>query len=571
MSEPYIASLTISVPGAEGLESLSRVVEFVKEWASTLPQMAPLGVEQDQWDGGDFKAEADGCKLTIRSDVLDDAGYFTLRLESPDPRAPQYRISLNVDLAATIENPVEVGIESRFDPGSVDAPPPPNLLSGPPSLMTALLTNFDCLVGEESLATAPTRVSMSGAEEFVSGCLLEPERRLPLVALSRDWRNETSIDSGRMQRLLTGIASVVVLDSDVGDAVVAHLGRRQLACYNGAVRIYWPGFALNDGPAQHPFWTSQQAYKLGNPLYIQIQNACLQYSAGSFNRRSSAEIIRRIQDSKHERLLEQFHSQRQESEVFHRQVLDKEEELARLRAQAEEDQTHRERLGFAEAELEELRKRDADREVFRQLLKIAEEENDGLRGEIKDLQKKVEKLQQQLDNKDAEEIQHLETLPDTAMLEDSLAPDEFLFSINNVKDAVDVAEDLLDNLHFLQSAHKSADGHPYYKPYDVYKGFVALNQLAPILKRGEIGKSIEDALAPMGITYSHRESEATMNRYGDERRFKYGTGFVEMQAHLKFGAAHNDRYTLRVHLKWSEEDGEWLIGHVGEHLRTVNG
>ena len=348
--------------------------------------------------------------------------------------------------------------------------------------------------------------------------------------------------------------------------LITRLGRKR-ACYNGALRIYWPGFGVDDEPALHPFWTAQQARQLGERLYLQIQSNCLQRGARSFSRRSSLEIVREVQEKQHDRLREQVRWQQEEKEDFHRQVLNKEEEITLLRTQVQEGQVQQNKLDEAEAEFRTLRGRDEENHDYRQLLDIAEQDIARLKEDKGDLQR-------QLEDRDAT-IERLQSaIPSPDDYQDALGAisrDELLHRIKNVKDAVDVAEERLDNLHFLQSAHKSADRHPYEKPLDVYKAFELLNEIGAELKAGPLGKSIADRLAPMGIDYSPNESEVTMNKFRNERRFKYGGKLVEMPAHLKFGASHSERYTLRVHLQWSDEDQEWLIGHVGRHLSTASG
>lgn len=65
--------------------------------------------------------------------------------------------------------------------------------------------------------------------------------------------------------------------------------------------------------------------------------------------------------------------------------------------------------------------------------------------------------------------------------------------------------------------------------------------------------------------FAAKESDTTMNKYGDYRKFEYGGRFVEMQAHLKIGA-NDKRSTLRVHFFIDKQKELVVIGHCGEHL-----
>lgn len=56
---------------------------------------------------------------------------------------------------------------------------------------------------------------------------------------------------------LAGLANVVTTDLDASWALTDKLGLA-LTCHSGAVRIYWPGLALESNRYRHPLWTAQR-------------------------------------------------------------------------------------------------------------------------------------------------------------------------------------------------------------------------------------------------------------------------------------------------------------------------
>ena len=66
------------------------------------------------------------------------------------------------------------------------------------------------------------------------------------------------------------------------------------------------------------------------------------------------------------------------------------------------------------------------------------------------------------------------------------------------------------------------------------------------------------------INFTGGESEATMNQYGDQRRFRDDDdSIVEMQPHVRVG-------NLRLHMCWSDKESRWLVGYFGQHLQIVS-
>lgn len=274
-AEPYRISFSIGGPGEGGLELLECVETRVREWLvhrSQAPQFDSEVVE-GTWSDDDYE-------ISIERGSLGDVGYASFKWECQDRRSPDFWLRLDVDLA-TNGGPVEASIESYFlEREDAD---PPDMLAGPPPIVHELLDAFDCYLGEERLANGVTRVSTDEVPAFAAGRILSPERRLPIIAVSQDGRGNTSVDLERLQRVLAGVAAVATYGS-------AAVGLRdqlgwQLACYNGALRVYWPGCATQDASNSHRVWMGREATRLGFlGLARQIQGECLRRLAPAFSR-----------------------------------------------------------------------------------------------------------------------------------------------------------------------------------------------------------------------------------------------------------------------------------------------
>ena len=96
------------------------------------------------------------------------------------------------------------------------------------------------------------RLAPSEVQPYVDDVLLNPVRNLPVITVSPDvWAGRYSVNPDQMLETLKGFAHVaVVADKWAGFKLTDALGQ-DLSCYDGSVRVYWPGLALDDNPFQH--------------------------------------------------------------------------------------------------------------------------------------------------------------------------------------------------------------------------------------------------------------------------------------------------------------------------------
>ena len=282
-AEAYRASFNITGPDATGRDLLARVETRVRDWLVQRSQepetVQPLG----NWSDDDYE-------ISIERDFLGDAGYVSFKWECEDRRAPGLWLRLDVDLA-TEGDPVAVSIESYFL--GRDDTELPDLLAGPPPLVHDLLGAFDCFLGEERLSGEVAKVSQATATEFAAGRILSPERRLPIVAVSENGRGETAVDPSRLQRVLAGLAVVATYGNSAAQVLRENVGP-SLACYNGAVRVYWPACATGDRSGVHRVWMSREAARLGFRLFLQLQGECLRHLAPDFDQQMFESVKWRV-------------------------------------------------------------------------------------------------------------------------------------------------------------------------------------------------------------------------------------------------------------------------------------
>lgn len=135
----------------------------------------------------------------------------------------------------------------------------------------AFITRYECKNEDGYLANKYYSVDPERVDAFVE-FIRSPERHLPIILISPLPNSPTDslLDCGDLARKVRSIAHVIRLRN------IAAVGRlRSLlpihSCYNGAVRLYWPGFSQTDNSDLHPFWLPREdADEVEKQLFEQL-------------------------------------------------------------------------------------------------------------------------------------------------------------------------------------------------------------------------------------------------------------------------------------------------------------
>lgn len=130
-------------------------------------------------------------------------------------------------------------------------PSPP--LETLPELL-AFLSEYACK-DEDGMRANRTYVVSSDKVEVFTDFIRSSDRRLPIVLISpiRDGTGYLLLDTGSMMCRAQGMAHVIKLEDHSASEQLRSLYPRH-ACYNGAIRIFWPGFKEADDRNLHPVW-----------------------------------------------------------------------------------------------------------------------------------------------------------------------------------------------------------------------------------------------------------------------------------------------------------------------------
>lgn len=310
-------------------------------------------------EGHDLRVE------TLRSE---EGQLYHLTLEHPDRRVPIRRWITNVTLASDgSETECAVTISTRAMGAGLMPPRPDQIRT--PRYIRDVAVKLSPRVGREPLALEPLRASAEDVGTLVD-ILTMPSRRLPIVMVSPLGNRGLLADPQELHKRLLGYARVIELDNaaayGLSDAV-----SKELSCFDGGVRIYWPGFSLDDDRYHHKLylkWEIREIKDRGRRLADVLFGRLLSASIAQFQGGRLARSIRRAEQT----------AQRREFDALRERI-------------AERDSLGAEEQAAVDALLEDAARRMTE----------AQEERDSLELRVLEQDETIERLTRELDQAQA--------------------------------------------------------------------------------------------------------------------------------------------------------------------------
>jgi len=137
-------------------------------------------------------------------------------------------------------------------------------------------------------------------------------------------------------------------------------------------------------------------------------------------------------------------------------------------------------------------------------------------------------------------------------------------STGDVRNVQDVVERTWEYIRIFSQAARDCPNTSVDNVQKFYGQMLELDRVGAIRRGRVLGMSEEDWMSSQGVTnFAGGETAATMRQFGPLRRFVDDDGSeIEMPCHIKIGRK------WRIHIRWSDEEGRWLVGYFGKHLRT---
>lgn len=394
-----------------------------------------------------------------------------------------------------------------------------------PGIVRQVVADLPSFADGIGLDERPRIIDDERALEALVQLLELPARRLPVVVVAQPGNHPQYAPPAVLARRLAGAAHLFEIDERQGWGLTSIVGR-QLSTFDGAARIYAPGFTADADPYAHPLWITWPNRTAPATGAAVIDRVLAMGLARGTTGHPRFEAVRQAAAAHRLDLARPDASAGEMSALY-------EEENARLVTQLEElrseqnqwlEDAERERAAAARIEAE-LR---AD--VARHRM-----QNDALRTALES----------------ATPVAPREPLTDLAAFgewaERNLSP----------------------GLWFAPKALKAAERGQYRDTAEIGEALYMLDELFVPMKRepGAARREAFDArLAELGL-----EDTPCFTQRNDILRFPaYAVTYCGQRHwcdwHIKSGGGADPRQMFRIYYHWHEEDQVLLIGHLPSHL-----
>lgn len=140
-----------------------------------------------------------------------------------------------------------------------------------------------------------------------------------------------------------------------------------------------------------------------------------------------------------------------------------------------------------------------------------------------------------------------------------------LASFNSVLHAVQIGQNIFDNLVFHPRAIDSAEALHGPDPALVFDDLRRLNDVARLWKSGRIaGASITSACQAAGLDYVGTISDTARQKFVEDYIIDWNGRTVVAEAHIRRGRGS---HLVRIHVYFDEETRQAVVAYIGRHLR----
>jgi hypothetical protein len=244
ITEREILRISATLDGPDFITSAKAARDQVIKWANNktsgrLPAAA--------FDHQTFEHLSSGRSASAVRIQEPDSDVWSLRVEDPDKTVAARVWTTEITIINRNNNFSHFGLRltAGFTEESLDIEP------HVPGVVRQIISSPGLFSGTFRLQDIPIQIPDAKYANLLMAALLSPDRRLPIIILSvppgAADRFGTPIDSLALAKACAGLAIVVVLPSEFCWSLTERFGRR-LSVYNGAARVYLPGFTEDANP-----------------------------------------------------------------------------------------------------------------------------------------------------------------------------------------------------------------------------------------------------------------------------------------------------------------------------------
>lgn len=242
--EREILRLAASLGGPDGESAAAAARQEVLKWAE---RRAGGRLPRSAWNHEEFEHLAGGRNCTAVRVSDNSRDVWAIRADDPDKNVARRVWTVEVVIGHKPKERPLLGLRLLVNSPEQELSIEPAV----PGLVQQLASECGLYHGTERLDTEPWLIETAEDADRLIGALVDPGRRVPVFVLSvpEDAADLTKplIDPGPIARATLGIAITAVLPARFTWSLTERFGK-QLSTYNGAIRVYLPGFTEDANP-----------------------------------------------------------------------------------------------------------------------------------------------------------------------------------------------------------------------------------------------------------------------------------------------------------------------------------
>ena len=386
------------------------------------------------------------------------------------------------------------------------------------------------------LQVKPRKLSVRDVSTFLK-LLTYPHRTFPVVWITpRNSDGSFPADPKLIAERLVGVAHVIASEKEhVSRRVGDHLPRR-LNCFDGATRIYWPGFSTDDNPYRHQLWFPDQIKEIEDRRQRGFRIELLEEIAEVTTNRIVSGTVRWSDVRK----------------------LRSREKLKELREQGDSDEA----LELAEQMIDNLG-----------------EENESLEEQLDETQDALEIAQDQREywrdqylseaSGNGQEREKVEEDPPPVSLSEAVEKVLDRYGPEPEKPDLDNLASEATTLWIPNSVRREVEN-SFKDPASAYD---ALEWIATTFHHAKTGKEScrdfdKSCRGASGFWYEAHQGETTIGKYPNDYKIQWKDGKRKLKRHVGNGSGKDPRHTLRIAFFYDDEEEVVVVGYIGQHQQT---
>ena len=320
--EREILRVAVSVGGKDPVLAASKAKREILTWAANRAG-GPLPAAGWKYEEFEYLAGGRNCQAVRISDGTRET--WAIRSDDPDKDVARRVWTTEAFVACGPGYPPLFGLRLLV------TSPEPELLIEPavPGVVQQLATRCDLYSGHGRLNARPWVIRTEAQAAKLVEILLDSRRRIPVFVMSvpesSDRPVEPLVDAEHIAAKCLGLAVTVVIPARFTWVLTERFGK-QLSVYNGAVRIYLPGFAEDADPYEHKIILAERLLVTEGTRRV---SGDLRHIAAAESRRrlrlgqhvlSFADVREKSEDSRLARLQEEQASESVQLDVAQQQI-----------------------------------------------------------------------------------------------------------------------------------------------------------------------------------------------------------------------------------------------------------